>query len=122
MLMVRIKMTESKVKQCCPSCSKKSQIDYDCPICGGSGTRKKTIKRYEVVKGYTDICRIDRNPETGRLRYWTSSSEYYFEEVFPTDNRYVPDIPNGIHFLHHSSEDAQRECNRINKILEERGL
>lgn len=122
MLMYRIKTQIHKKKQCCPSCSKKDFINEKCPVCGGKGVRNKSVYRFEVMKEPCQVGKIDRSPINGKLRYWTSASEYFYEETYPTDNHYVPDIPNGVHFLHHSLKDAERECDRINKILEERGL
>lgn len=122
--MIKIQMYQitkdvEKVKQCCPSCAKLHIIKTNCPICGGKGVRNVSREYYRPVLSPVTIEKIDRDPKTGKLRYWISSNEYAYEETYPSDNPYVPPIKNGVHLFHLTQKDAIAECDRINKFLRE---
>ena len=110
---------ERAVKKVCPRCVQVNSIIYDsCPVCHGNGFIKKRYQHFSVRRNLIDIVKISREELTGHLIYWTSASEFYHEETYNTDNKYVPDVPYGIHFIHFTKEDAEREAERINKYLE----
>jgi hypothetical protein len=63
------------------------------------------------------IDKVDRDPETGILRYWESASEFYHETTTHDLNKFVPEVPYGVHFCHDNRKSAEAECTRINKYL-----
>lgn len=116
-----LRMTIKKKVVVCEKCHKAGQVLSCCPECGGKGVHYKSYQCYEVNPRKTQIEKIDRDPKTGKLRYWTSMSEYYYEELRPEDNKYVEDYPHGVHMVHFSLEEATNEVNRLNEIRRQRG-
>lgn len=110
------KTTKKKVVTC-ERCHRIGQVLPSCPECGGKGTHYKSYQCYEVSPRKIMIEKTDRDPENGKLRYWTSASEFYYDEVYPEDNKYIEYYPHGIHFVHFSFEAATNEANRLNAIL-----
>lgn len=96
-------------------------IKYSCPICGGKGHHKTTRGIWKVRPQSEFIRNIDRD-KNGNPRYWTSEHDYYPESSY--QNFEYPHIhekveyPGGIHFVHFSVESAERECKRLNEILD----
>lgn len=105
----------------CEKCHKAGQVLPHCTRCGGKGTHRKSYQCYEVNPRKAEIEKIDRDPKNGKLRYWTSASDFYYEEIRPEDNKYIGDYPHGIHMVHFSLEEATNEANRLNEIRRQRG-
>lgn len=118
-LMVKLKPVETKKKRVCPACYAKGEVIDDCHKCHGAGVINSKTVRYNVVARPVEIVKIDRDPKTGVIRYWENQSEFFYETVTHKLNKYVPDVPFGIHLVHENYEDAFAEANRINKALEE---
>jgi hypothetical protein len=74
---------------------------------------------YTTNRRPIEIVKVDRDPKTGIIRYWTDMSEFFYETVTPDLNKYVPAVPHGIHLIHKSLTDAFNEADRVNKHLEE---
>ena len=102
-------------------CTNTKHLKYGCPICGGKGHHKTTRGIWKVRTLSEVIRNIDRDKD-GNLRYWTSEHDYYPESSY--QNFEYPHIhekveyPGGIHFVHFDEESAERECERLNKILD----
>lgn len=113
-----------KLKVLCPGCVKKPGhiISLGCHVCGGKGFINKSFLQYKVAAHREPIYKIDRDPKTGCLRYWTNMSEFYFESVTPDLNKYVPRVPHGIHLIHFTHEQAEIEANRINNYLKDNSI
>lgn len=118
-LMIKLTPIETKKKRVCSVCYAKGEVADDCHKCHGSGVIKSKTIRYNVVARPIEIVKIDRDTETGIIRYWENQSEFFYETVIPELNKYVPEVPFGVHLLHDSYEEAFAEAARINKSLEE---
>lgn len=116
-----LKMMTKKKVVVCESCYKSGQVLSQCPKCGGKGIHFKSYQCWEVSPHKVKIDKIDRDPKSGKLRYWTSMSEFYHEEVYPEDNKYVKTYPHGIHLVHFSLEEAIIEANRLNEFMNREG-
>ncbi len=103
-------------KVVCAECAKRGEVVDTCS-CRGTGIKKETVPAYFVQDRPVEIDRVDRDPETGILRYWQGSCDYFYETIYPSLNRYVPEVPYGVHLCHETSRSAQAECERINKFL-----
>ena len=110
---------EKKFKVVCPDCAKRGEVLDNCKCCHGQGVKGKRILQYYVQNSPIEITRVDRDPATGILRYWENLGEFYYETVTPALNRYVPEVPYGIHLCHATRKSADIECERINKILKD---
>lgn len=106
-------------KVVCPTCASRGEVLNSCRVCGGSGIKKETIPAYCVQDKPIEIVKVDRDPKTGILRYWEGACDYFYETVDSSLNKYVPDVPYGIHLCHDTKASAQHECERINTILKE---
>lgn len=113
-----LKSSDSVVKVVCPACAKRGEVIHSCPVCGGNGIRRKSVIRFFLAKNPITITKVDRDPKTGVIRYWHSRSEFFYETTTPELNPYVPDVPFGIHFIHSTKEEAEKEVLRINTYLE----
>ncbi len=118
-LMIKLKPVETKKKRVCPACYAKGEVTDDCHKCHGMGVIKSKTIRYNVVARPIEIVKIDRDPKTGIIRYWENQSEFFYETVTPKLNKYVPEVPFGVHLIHDNFEDAFAEAERINKALDE---
>lgn len=112
-----LRPTEKKIKVVCPACAKRGEVISSCHSCQGTAINKRRITQYYVQDRPIHITYIDRNPKNGVLRYWENSSEFFYETVTPELNKYVPEVPHGIHLCHDDWKSAQTECDRINKYL-----
>jgi hypothetical protein len=117
--MVKLKPVETKKKRVCPACYAKGEVTDDCYKCHGAGIIKSKTIRYNVVARPVEIVKVDRDPKTGTIRYWENQSEFFYETTTPKLNKYVPEVPFGIHLIHENFEDAFAEAARINKALDE---
>jgi hypothetical protein len=117
--MIKLKPVDVKKKRVCPACYAKGEVTDDCHKCHGTGVINSKTVRYNVVARPVEIVKIDRDPKTGVIRYWENQSEFFYETITPKLNKYVPEVPFGVHLIHESYEDAFAEANRINKALEE---
>jgi hypothetical protein len=117
--MIRLKPVETKKKRVCPACYAKGEVIDDCHQCHGAGIIKSKTIRYNVVARPVEIIKVDRDPKTGIIRYWENQSEFFYETTTPKLNKYVPEVPFGIHLTHESYEDAFAEATRVNKALDE---
>lgn len=106
-------------KVVCPACASRGEVISSCKVCSGNGVKRETIPAYYVQDRPIEIVKIDRDPKTGILRYWTGACDYFYETVDTSLNKYVPDVPHGIHLCHDNKVSAQRECERINTFLKE---
>jgi hypothetical protein len=104
-------------KVVCKACANRGEITSNCYECGGRGIHKKTVKRFKVKNRYIEIEKIDRDPKTGIIRYWTGACDFYYETTYPALNSFMPDVPFGIHMVHNTLESAQVEVDRINTFL-----
>jgi hypothetical protein len=114
-----LRPTEKKYKVVCPECAKHGEVLTTCRHCCGSGVRCKTIQQYYVQDKPIEIVEVDRNPKNGVIRYWENLSEFYYETTTPALNKYVPEVPYGIHLCHDTRKSAEIECERVNKYLME---
>ena len=112
-----LRPTKHVVKTVCPECAKRVEVIDTCPSCRGSAIKKHRIDGYYVQERPIEITYVDRDPENGVLRYWENSSEFFYETVVPSLNRYVPEVPYGIHLCHDNYLTASKECERINTYL-----
>lgn len=118
-LMIKLRPVETKKKRVCPVCYAKGEVTDDCHKCHGAGIINSKTLRYNVAAHPVEIIKVDRDPETGIIRYWENQSEFFHETTTPQLNKYVPEVPFGIHLIHGSYEEAFAEANRVNKALEE---
>lgn len=118
-LMIKLKPVDVKKKRVCPACYAQGEVTDDCHKCHGAGVINSKTVRYNVVPRPVEIVKIDRDPKTGIIRYWENKSEFFYETVTPKLNKYVPEVPFGIHFVHENYEEAFAEATRVNKALEE---
>lgn len=110
---------EKSRKRVCPRCVETNSIIYEhCHKCHGNGFVKERYLHFSAHKNPTEIVAVSRAEHTGKLRYWLSQSEFYDEETYNADNVFMPDVPYGIHFVHFTKEEAEREAKRINRYLE----
>lgn len=114
------KVTKKKVVTC-RACTMRGIVLPCCCECGGKGTHNKSYQCWEVSPYKVDIVKIDREPKNGQLRYWTGSSEFYYETVTPEYNKYAEDYPHGIHYVHFNYKEALAEAERLNEICRQRG-
>lgn len=112
-----LRPTEKVHKSVCPKCAERGEVLDSCPSCRGSAVKKYRFTQYYVQDRPIQIVQVDRDPETGILRYWENMSEYYHETTYPELNKYVPEVPHGIHFCHDDRKSAETECKRINEYL-----
>ena len=119
MLMIKLKPVEVKKKRVCPTCYAKGEVKSDCYKCHGIGVINSKTIRYNVVARPIEIKKIDRDSKTGIIRYWENESEFFYETTTPRLNKYVPEVPFGIHLIHENYDSAFAEATRVNKALEE---
>jgi hypothetical protein len=112
-----LRPTEKVYKVVCPSCAQRGEVVGACSVCHGAGVKKHRIAQYYIQDRPVQITHIDRDPDTGILRYWENASEFFYETTYPSLNRYVPEVPYGIHPCHDTFLLAKRECDRINEYL-----
>jgi hypothetical protein len=112
-----LRPTERVHKSVCPSCANRGEVLDSCPTCRGSAIKKYRVVQYYVQDKPIQIVNIDRDPKTGVLRYWENKSEFFNETTYPELNKYVPEVPYGVHFCHDTKKSAEIECARINKYL-----
>ena len=112
-----LRPTTKKVKEVCSECYRRGEVVDSCTTCHGSAIKRRSFQQFYVQDKPIRIENIDRDPKTGVLRYWQNSSEFYYETTTPKLNRYMPEIPYGIHLCHDDRESAEIECERINKYL-----
>ena len=117
-----LRPTKKTYKVVCPTCAARGEITDTFSTCKGTAIKKCCSTQYYVQDRPIQIVRTDRDPKTGILRYWEGSSEYFYETTYPTLNRYVPEVPYGIHLCHDDRKSAEAECERINKYLHEKSL
>lgn len=115
-----LRPTEKVVKTVCPTCAKRGEVVNTCMTCHGSAVQKKHIPQYYVQDRPIPITYIDRDCDTGILRYWENSSEFYYETTCSKLNKYVPEVPYGVHLCHDTWKSAKAECERINNYLHEK--
>ncbi len=114
-----LRPVETRIKTVCPECTRRGEVIDSCKCCCGKGVRGKAIPQYYVQEHPVEIIRADRDSKTGVLRYWENLSEFFYETVYPKLNKYVPEVPHGIHLCHDTRQSAQLECDRINKYLKD---
>lgn len=119
MLAYKLTPTTTKFRAVCTACARRGRITEDCKTCHGSGEVMRSHMEYMVNRRPIEIVKVDRDPKTGIIRYWTDISEFFYETVTPDLNKYVPAVPHGIHLIHKSLTDAFNEADRTNKHLEE---
>ena len=112
-----LRPTEKKYRVVCPDCAKRGEVLSSCKCCHGVGVISKRFPQYYLQDKPIEITRIDRDPETGILRYWEDSSDFFYETLYPELNKYVPNVIHGIHLCHDTWQSAHVECERINKYL-----
>jgi len=118
-LMIKLKPVETKKKRVCPACYAKGEVTDDCHKCHGAGIINSKTIRYNVVARPVEIVKVDRDPKTGIIRYWENQSEFFYETATPKLNKYVPEVPFGVHLIHENYEDAFAEADRVNKALDD---
>ena len=112
-----LRPTEKSRKVVCPKCTARGEVLDSCSECHGTAIKKIKVYTYYVKDTPIHINYTDRDPDTGILRYWENSEEFYYETVYPEINKYVPNVPHGIHLCHDTMKSALTECERINKYL-----
>ena len=112
-----LRPTNKSHKVVCPECVKRGEVLDSCHTCRGSAIKKSNITQYYVQDRPIEIVKVDRDPKTGILRYWEDSSNYFDETTYNSMNKYVPDVPYGIHFCHENKLSAAIECERVNAYL-----
>lgn len=112
-----LRPTEKTHKTVCPVCASRGEVLNTCPSCRGTAVKNYRITQYYVQDRPIQIDHIDRDPKTGILRYWESQSDCYYETTTPDINKYVPEVPYGVHFCHDEKKWAEAECERVNKYL-----
>jgi len=118
--MFMLRPTEKKFTTVCPACAKRGEVVDTCRTCYGKGVIRKSTMQYYVRTNPIEIEKIDRDPKNGILRYWEDASDFCYETTTPKLNKYVPDVPYGVHLCHFDRKSAQIECDRINKYLSEK--
>lgn len=108
---------EKKFKVVCTACAKRGIVSDFCQTCRGTGTKGQRMAQYYVQDKPIEIIKVDRDPKTGVLRYWENLSEFFYETVYPELNKYVQEVPHGIHLCHDTRKSAQVECDRLNNYL-----
>lgn len=108
---------EKNYKCVCTACAKCGIVEESCNICNGTGVYHKRTTQYYVQDRPVYIESVDRDPKTGILRYWENSCEFFYETIYPELNKYVPNVPHGIHLCHDDKASANTECARINNYL-----
>jgi hypothetical protein len=109
--------TDKSYKTVCPECAKRGEVLKSCTTCHGSAIKNHKRTQYYLQNNPIQIVNVDRDPETGIIRYWESQSEYYYETTYNSLNKFVPDVPYGIHLCHETEASAIRERDRINEYL-----
>jgi hypothetical protein len=112
-----LRPTNKTFKKVCPECAKRGEVLDSCRSCRGSAIKKNPVMQYYVQDRPIEIVRIDRDPETGILRYWEDSSNCFNETTYRSMNKYVPYVPYGVHLCHENRKSADIECERINTYL-----
>lgn len=112
-----LRPTEKKFVKVCPACAKRGEVVDSCRTCYGKGVIKKSTFQYYVKDRPIEITYIDRDPKTGILRYWEDASNFFYETITHELNKYVPEVPYGVHLCHDTWKSAESECERINKYL-----
>lgn len=97
--MYLIKEYPFKIQVPCQHCSDRGYINKTCNACNGKGIHNKTLTIYKVGERVKDIDKIDRDSETGDLRYWEDMSCYF---------------PERLHLIHFNIKDARSECSKRN--------
>ena len=115
-----LRPTEKKYKAVCSDCARRGEVLNSCRQCNGTGVKGKRMFQYYVQERPIEIVKTDRDPKIGVLRYWENFSEYFYETVTPNLNKYVPEVPYGVHLCHDTMKSAMAECERINNYLSER--
>ena len=115
-----LRPTEKKYKAVCPACARRGEVLYTCGCCHGVGVIGKRVQQYYVQDKPIEITYVDRNPKNGVLRYWENASEFFYETVTPSLNKYVPEVPYGVHLCHDNFRSAQAECERVNNYLKDK--
>jgi RecJ-like exonuclease len=116
-----LRLVTKKKTVVCEHCHELGHVCPHCSRCGGRGTHYKSYQCYEVSPRKIQIVKTDREPENGKLRYWTSMSEFYYDEIHQEDNKYIKEYPHGVHLVHFNLQEAQNEANRLNEIRMQRG-
>lgn len=119
MEMIRLKPVETKKKRVCSACYTRGEVLPSCRKCHGAGVISSKAIRYTVAAFPVEIVKVDRDPETGIIRYWENLSEFFYETTTPALNKRVPEVPFGIHLIHDSFDEALIEADRVNKALDE---
>lgn len=117
-----LRPTEKVYKSVCPACAARGEVLDSCTTCRGTAIKRFRFTQYYVQDRPIQIDKIDRDPKTGILRYWENMSEYYHETTTPDINKYVPEVPYGVHFCHDTRASAETECARINKYLADKAI
>ena len=104
-------------KTVCPECEARGEVIDSCSTCHGTAVKKHEIFQFCVQESPITITNVDRDPRTGILRYWEDGSSYFHETTDSTLNKYMPDVPYGIHLCHYGYDEAVIECERINNFL-----
>ena len=117
-----LRPTEKIHKSVCPRCAAVGEVLDSCPTCHGSAIKKYRFTQYYVQDRPIKIEKVDRDPATGILRYWENQSEFYHETTYPELNKFVPEVPHGVHFCHDDISSAKAECARINNYLADKAL
>lgn len=116
-----LRPTEQTRKTICLSCAKRGEVIDSCSCCHGTAINRKRIRQYYVQDRPIEIEKIDRDPKNGILRYWENKSDFFYETIIPELNKYVLEVPYGVHLCHDTRKSAQIECDRVNKYLRELG-
>lgn len=111
---------EKRHKVVCSDCHRRGEVVDTCRICRGSGIKSTTSMQFRVKDKPIEIVKIDRDPKTGIMRYWENMSEFYHETTTHKINKYIPDVPYGVHLCHDTRRSAEIECERINTYLKTR--
>jgi hypothetical protein len=117
-MMVKLNPVETKKKRVCPACYSRGEVTSDCHKCHGTGVINSSTVRYKVAARPIEIVKVDRDPRNGILRYWENQSEFFYETTTRELNKYVPEVPFGVHLLHDSYDEAFAEAERVNKALD----
>lgn len=112
-----LRPTSKKHKTVCPACAERGEVISSCYLCHGSAIKSANIPQYYVQERPIEIRHVDRDPENGVLRYWEDASNFFYETVYPELNKYIEEVPHGIHLCHDSRQSAELECKRINTYL-----
>jgi hypothetical protein len=117
-----LRPTDKKHKVVCPACAKRGEVLKSCNVCHGSAIKSISIPQYYMQERPVEITHIDRDPKNGVLRYWEGACDFFYETLYPELNRYVPEVPHGIHLCHDTMRSARVECERINQFLQEKAI